>query len=643
MKTELHIDNLFDNYAKNVFSNIISDNTGKGFDKNLAEQRVAQVERANNQINLRNAFVDTVDNIATNTVLASLNSQLCQLLQAPDIDLISMQKRSADIFAKAEQNPLLQKPSTKASLKNAERVFAKTVFPTLAKLTQEKYKELFLQNLETNLDADLQQIGFWYGACNGLSEQDPVFQQNKGFIIDKVDGLRKGLNELKLPADVKRGYSQKINKMLFAQYCDKAFKDCASLSDKIAFARSIKNNNSVVSLFNDGFCQVHCGDVSLPEKIALQNKYLLVTRNMIKAEKNQLVSNFIQKKLATGEGIDTTNKKVCAIFDDYFKNICSRVTANKDADYKGLFDLFLTQTGYVPRSMQDVVVALSSGEYVDADGKKNEQPCALGYSVLDNIIQDDNLKIEQNSSFQQKFGSLVFLKNLYKSFTPPEQARKAYNESLTPNAVRDENNGKDFDNIANTAEFKNTLANQLVQRYGDELLDTDVPDAFNAEVQLRARSYYKRTGDLNSSIEAAVAYQKKFGNYTISKIGTATPRLMQYAPESFYRTPYNSVDDMDADFKTFANLAYPKGETFLAVDAITRNEIKNGSQTPTYALMTKDEFGQDCSLLDDQNIPIRVGSQVFGEKEDDEDFSFMSQKLNLLNKLEKNEAFNALP
>lgn len=648
--------NLFDEYIKKSFSNLVSDTTGSGLDRNLREQRLAQVERASDKMNLQNAFVDTAQGIAATHAFTEYKQELNSVLADEKLNLAAATQKIGEISSRAKENPLLKGGKYEVEIRKTEHVFAKTILPTLAKKEQEKQRDVYLKDLESSVDTDMQQLGFWHGACEGLDETDPVYQQNKGFIIEKVSALRNGLDAMKVPKDVKFAISQKINKTLFNLWCDKQFHRSKSLSDKISFANSINNNNAVVGLFEDGQCPVHCAQVPLSEKIALKNRYLLAIRNDIKIQKNTLISNYIKTKKELGEGFDITNPIVCAILNDEFKNLCSRVTGSPNANYKEQFDLFLTQTGFVPKAMQDAVVNLSVADIQrdmndakkKADGEKEDKFSAvnayvLGQSVLSELLANKDLKFEKNGFFQQNLGSLIYFNNLAHSFSDPRDARKAFADSLMPNAERDKQNARAFDEIVNTEGFRASLANAMAKFYGDEVLDAEVPDIANAELQSKIKNYYCKTGDLDSAIEAGVLYQKQFGNYAITRIGTETPRFMKYAPELFYRTPFNSVDDINADFNTFTKLAYPKGKCFLRADKTTLREISTGSSKPSYGLYTYDEFNQETALLDDQNIPLRVGEGVLGSKDDDIGFDILNKKLKTLNKLEQHKCFNALP
>lgn len=648
--------NLFDEHIKRPFSGLVSDSTGSGLDRNLREQRLAQVEQASNKINLRNAFVDAVQGVAATHVFTEYKRELNSVLADENLNLATATQKIGEVSSRAKENPLLGSPKYQVEINKSENTFARTILPTLAKKEQEKQRDVYLKDLETSIDADMAQLGFWHGACEGLDETDSVYQQNKGFIIEKVSALRKGLDTMKVPKDVKFAINQKINKTLFNLYCDKQFYRQKSLSDKISFANSISNNNAVVALFEDGQCPVHCAQVSLNEKIALKNRYLLAIRNDIKVQKNTLISNYIKTKKELGEGFDTANPTICDILNDEFKNLCSRITGSPDANYKEQFDLFLTQTGFVPKSMQDVVVNLSvtdvQEDMKDAGKKAKEEKegdfpalksYVLGQSVLGELLANKDLKFEKNGFFQQNLGSLVYFNNLARSFSDPRDARKAFADSLMPNAERDKQNARAFDEIVNTEGFRASLANAMAKCYGDEILDAEVSDVANAELQSKVKNYYCKTGDLDSAIQAGVLYQKQFGNYAMTRIGTEKPRFMKYAPELFYRTPFNSVDDINTDFNTFTKLAYPKGKCFLRADKTTLREISNGSSKPSYGLYTYDEFDQETALLDDQNIPLRVGEGVLGSKDDDIGFDILNKKLKTLNKLEQHKCFNALP
>lgn len=643
MKEEIKLNHLFDDARQKVFSNIVEDRTGAGLDRNLHEQRAMQVERAERQIDLRNAVVDVVENVGRSTLLASLNAELGKILQEDGKDISEISKDIGVFFSKARQNPLLQSPKHQVALNKTEDAVFRKFFPTIQRKQEERLRHVFLENLETNIDAEMHQVGILLGACLDLPETDPLYQHNKKCIIQAVSGLREVVNEKSLPQDVKKLYSRKINNSLFDAYVNTQLKSTPNRSGKIQFLQKIRTNSGIVSLFNDGQCPIYCGQVSYSDKERLVNGCLQEIREGIKAEKNSLVSDYITKTISQRNGFDLTNGKVCSILDDYFKNICEGVSINEQADYKEKFDLFLTQTGYVPASMQDVVCSLASAEAgVNSDGTKTEAAYMLGQQVLGDLLNAGNLKFAGNTFLQTNLGSFVYFNNLYKSFASSDVARRMFQNSLVVNPERDRQNGKAFDEISQKEDFKSALANRLIYYYGDEIADSEVSDLFNAELQRKIRDFYCKTGDLSSSIDAGILYERNFEGYSFSEID-GTKKFTKYAPEKFYRTPFYSVEDMRDDFKGFTSLAFPGGKCFIKVDKKTLKEIQNGSATPSYLLCTTNDFGETVPLLDDNNMHIRIGSNLWGTKEDDENFRAMNERLKFLDKLEKNKIFNALP
>ena len=263
--------------------------------------------------------------------------------------------------------------------------------------------------------------------------------------------------------------------------------------------------------------------------------------------------------------------------------------------------------------------------------------------MLQFLLDNKDLKFGKGGFFQQHLGSLVYLKNLVHNFDNPEVAIKKYKDSLLPNPEREAQYAKNFSALVDTEGFKSSLAHASVRCFGDEVLDVEIAETFDAETQQKVKQYYCKTGDLESALDAAFLYQKHFGSYGISKIGTTKPRLMKCAPELYYKTPFVSADDMAADFDAFVKIAYPKKKCFLRADKTTLNEINKGKNKPTYGVFTYDDFDNECPLLDEQNMPVRVGENVFGGREDDVGFSILKKELKTLKKLRENKAFNALP
>jgi hypothetical protein len=636
-------ENLFDEHIKNSFSQIVADRTGSGLDRNLQEQRIAQIERAKNDISLKSAFVNAVEGVASTCVMTQYKTKLTEILNKRDIGFKEAVTEISNVSAEAKANPLLSSEKQQAEIGKTEKVFAKTILPTIARTEQNKQRDVFLQNLETGLNNDFVQIGYLYGACNGLEETDPLYLQNKEAVIDKVAAMRNALNQFSLPKDVKSLFERKINKSLFDIYCDQQFTKCKSLSEKLSFTNHIKSNNGIASLFPDGQCQFSFGKIPFAEKIAAKNRFLATVRQQIDAEANRVVSDYIKTKQQLFEGFDLTNPDVCDVLDDYFKDLCSRVTGDKDADYKKVMNLYLTQTGFVPKSMQNTIANLAVADIKDDKGNPMPQAFVLGNEMLQYLLDNKDLKFGKGGFFQQYLGSLVYLRNLVHRFDNPEAAIKKYQDSLLPNPERAAQYAKSFPALVDTEGFKSSLAHASARCFGDEVLDVDVADTFNAETQQKVKEYYCKTGDLESALDAAFLYQKHFGSYGISKVGTANPRLMKYAPELYYKTPFVSADDMAADFDAFVKIAYPNGECFLRADKTTLNEINEGKNKPTYGVFTYDNFDNECPLLDEQNMPVRVGENVFGRQEDDIGFATLKKELKTLKKLRENKAFDALP
>lgn len=636
-------ENLFDEYIKNSFSQLVADRTGSGLDRNLQEQRTAQIERAKNDISLKSSFVGAVDGVAATCAMTQYKARLTGILNEKDIGFKKAIAKISDIVEEAKANPLLSSEKQQVEIRKIEKVFAKIILPTIAKTEQNKQRDVFLQNLESGLNDDLVQIGYLYKSCNGLEETDPLYRQNKEAVIGKVGAIRDGFAQFKIPKDVKSLFERKINKSLFALYCDQQFENCKSLSEKISFANSIKSNNGITSLFPDGQCQFSFGSISFAEKAAARNRFLATVRQQIDTETNRLVSDYVKTKQELFEGFDLTNPDVCDVLDDYFKDLCSRVTGNKDADYKKVMDIYLTQTGFVPKSMQNTIANLAVADIKDNKGNPTPQAFVLGNQMLQYLLDNKGLKFGEGGFFQQHLGSLVYLKNLVHNFDNPEVAIKKYKDSLLPNPEREAQYAKSFSALVDTEGFKASLAHASARCFGDEVLDVEIAEMFNAETQQKVKQYYCKTGDLESALDAALLYQKHFGSYAISKVGTDNPRLMKYAPELYYKTPFVSADDMAADFDAFAKIAYPKGKCFLRADKTTLKEIDKGKKKPTYGVFTYDDFDNECPLLDEQNMPVRVGENVFGGQEDDVGFSILKKELKTLKKLKENKAFDALP
>lgn len=497
----------------------------------------------------------------------------------------------------------------------------------LADAAKEKQKQQKREILKDLINTRTAEIKANYKVCLTNEDNDAF----RGNICDAVTEIENCLNAvdddgtLLFSKAEQSGLRSCCGNQLFQQYCKAGLEQAKNPVQFIADIYSGEARRRFLNsdILRDSFGQQNSFTVDRKQEIAIANQYIDTQIADTEAERDQILTKFIDEQFVSGRKADGFGFFDKLGADAYWKTTALPYFAtlmNAAKDPKAVQDaisnvLFINDKfAYLPPSL--------CGQINGAVSSDNPAAATVGLVAL-NEIKDGNHFISPTSfSFFDDLGINLFCKNRLDGGTDIGSVIALREKLITSRrSIKKEDAIKLFKELkpGEKRQIKTAITEGVFTAPLDdaEEKDENIPGSFMSNAMNEFRKYYAETGDMDSAVEATKISLRNKYNYGNTSINLKNENV-RYPVGRFY----GERNLPDVVLRNRAKAFFEKNisgvkwsdDFEIRPDETTEKEIGLGSLTPTYVIYGKDDFGGETLLLGDDNLPVRLGEEAFTEK-----------------------------